>query len=189
MHTVRTRWGHGEKDKLELYEDGEFGTRPGRTRFRPGIDRYGPLWRCHIAPAKPNGPIPFDSNDKQWNLTDQYLFFICYWAHTDIYRVYIGSCPAWYRALRAHTVIACHSHRVITVCIPLPLKYVLPLWNMYCHSEICIAAPKYVLTLRNMYWHSEICIDTSTYVIQTACTRSQTITIQWNMSTAPRTGP
>ena len=22
------------------------------------------LWRCHIAPAKPNGPIPFDLNDK-----------------------------------------------------------------------------------------------------------------------------
>ena len=42
MHTVRTRRGHGEKDKLELYEDGEFGTRPGRTRYRPGIDRYGP---------------------------------------------------------------------------------------------------------------------------------------------------
>ena len=38
MHTVMTRWGHGEKDKLELYEDGEFGTRPGRTRNRPGID-------------------------------------------------------------------------------------------------------------------------------------------------------
>ena len=40
--TVRTRWGHGEKDKLELYEDGELGTRPARTRYRPGIDRYGP---------------------------------------------------------------------------------------------------------------------------------------------------
>ena len=23
------------------------------------------LWRCHIAPAKPNGPIPFDLNDKR----------------------------------------------------------------------------------------------------------------------------
>ena len=42
MHTVRTRLGHGENDKLELYEDGEFGTRPGRTRYGPGIDRYGP---------------------------------------------------------------------------------------------------------------------------------------------------
>ena len=34
---MRTRRGHGENDKLELYEDGEFGTRPGRTRYRPGI--------------------------------------------------------------------------------------------------------------------------------------------------------
>ena len=42
MHTVRTRSGHGENDKLELYEDREFGTRPGRTRYRLGIDRYGP---------------------------------------------------------------------------------------------------------------------------------------------------
>ena len=42
MHMVRTRWGHGENDKLELYEDGEFGTRPGRSRYGPGIDRYGP---------------------------------------------------------------------------------------------------------------------------------------------------
>ena len=32
MYTVRTRCGHGEKDKLELHGDGEFGTRPGRTR-------------------------------------------------------------------------------------------------------------------------------------------------------------
>ena len=28
MHTVRTRWGHGENDKLELYEDGEIGMCP-----------------------------------------------------------------------------------------------------------------------------------------------------------------
>ena len=44
MHTVRTRCGHGEndRDKLELYEDGEFGTRLGRTRYGLGIDRYGP---------------------------------------------------------------------------------------------------------------------------------------------------
>ena len=59
MHTVRTRWRHGENDKLELYEDEEFGTRQGRTRYRPGIDRYGPgdkwkkicLWEftaCHL---------------------------------------------------------------------------------------------------------------------------------------------
>ena len=40
---MRTRCGHGEKDKLELYGDGKFGTRPGRTRYRPGIDRYGPV--------------------------------------------------------------------------------------------------------------------------------------------------
>ena len=43
----------------------------------------------------------------------------------------------------------CH-HRVLTVCIPPPLKYVIPLWNMYCLSEICIATLKYVLPLQNM---------------------------------------
>ena len=37
--TVRT---HGEKDKIELYGDGEFGIRSGRIWYRPGIDRYGP---------------------------------------------------------------------------------------------------------------------------------------------------
>ena len=38
---MRTRFGHGENDKLELYEDGEFGNRLGRSLCRPGIDRYG----------------------------------------------------------------------------------------------------------------------------------------------------
>ena len=73
--------------------------------------------------AKPNGPIPFDLNDKRCNLTGQIVFSICHRAHTDLYRVYTGSCPTWYRTLRPHTVLACLSHRVITVCIPLPLKY------------------------------------------------------------------
>ena len=52
---------------------------------------------------------------------------------------------------------------------------------MYCCSEICIATLKYVLL------HQYIYIATPKYVIQTACTRSQTITIQYNMGTAPRT--
>ena len=25
-----------------IFQDGEFGTRPARTRYRPGVDRYGP---------------------------------------------------------------------------------------------------------------------------------------------------
>ena len=49
--------------KLELYEDGEFGTRPGRTRYRPGINWYGPgdkkktIWpvRLHRLSFKSNG--------------------------------------------------------------------------------------------------------------------------------------
>ena len=45
MHTVITRLEHDENDKLELYEDGEFGTRTGRTRYRPGIDRHGPGYK------------------------------------------------------------------------------------------------------------------------------------------------
>ena len=67
MHTVKTRWRHGENDKLELYEDEEFGTRQGRTRYRPGIDRYGPgdKWkknlpvRIHRLPfiSNGNGPV------------------------------------------------------------------------------------------------------------------------------------
>ena len=55
MHTVRTRWGHGENGKLELYEDGELGTRPGRTRYRHGIDRYD-KWKT-IWPVRPHGRV------------------------------------------------------------------------------------------------------------------------------------
>ena len=45
-----------------------------------------------MAPAKPNGPIPFYLNDKRWNLTGQILFYflIFHRAHTDLYRVYTG---------------------------------------------------------------------------------------------------
>ena len=75
MHTVMTQWGHGEKDKLELYEDGEFGTRPGRTRYRPGIDRYGPgdkiektIWpvRLHRLSFKSNGMGPLGLAGAMW---------------------------------------------------------------------------------------------------------------------------
>ena len=85
------------------------------------------------------------------------FFFICHRAHTNLCRVYTGFCPAWYRTLRPHTVLACRSRRVLTVCIPPPLKYVMLLWNMYCRSEICIAALKYVLLHQHIYFHSEIC--------------------------------
>ena len=78
------------------------------------------------------------------------VFFICYRAHTDLYRVYTGSCPAWYRTLRPRIVLACRSQRVLTVCIPPPLKYVMLLWNIYYCSEI------YILPLWNMYCRSEI---------------------------------
>ena len=81
------------------------------------------LWRCHIAPAKPNGPIPFDLNDKRCNLTGQIVFSICHRAHTDIYRVYTGSCPAWYRTLRPHTVLACISNRFLTVSSPCAYRF------------------------------------------------------------------
>ena len=80
-------------------------------------------WRCHIAPAKPNGPIPFDLNDKRCKLNGQIVFSICHRAHTDLYRVYTGSCPAWYRTLRPHTVLACLSHRVITVSSPCAYRF------------------------------------------------------------------
>ena len=47
--------------------------------------------------------------------------------------IYTGSIPspAWYRTLHPHTVLACRSHRVLTVCIPPPLKYVMLLWNIH----------------------------------------------------------
>ena len=115
------------------------------------------LWRRHIAPAKPNGPIPLDLNDKRWNFTGQIVFFICHRADTDLYRVYTRSCPAWYRTLHPHIVISCRSHRVLTACIPPPLKYVMLLWNIYFCSEIYIAALKYVLLHQNIYCYSEIC--------------------------------
>ena len=52
----RRRFAHGENDKLELYEDEEFSTRPGRTRYRPGI------WpgRFHRLSFKSNGMGPLD---------------------------------------------------------------------------------------------------------------------------------
>ena len=81
------------------------------------------LWRCHIAPAKPTRPIPFDLNDKRCNLTGQIVFSICHRAHTDLYRVYTGSCPAWYQTLHPHTVLACLSHRVITVSSPCAYRF------------------------------------------------------------------
>ena len=84
--------------------------------------------------------------------------------------MYTVSCPAWYRALRPHTVLACRYHRVLTVSLPCPRRV------HTASSEICIAALKYVLPLRNMYCHFEICIATPKYVIQVAFTRSQTIT-------------
>ena len=80
------------------------------------------LWRCHIAPAKPNGPIPLDLNDKRWNLTVQIVFYICHRAHTDL------SCPAWYRTLRPHTVLACFSHRVLTVSSPCTYRLLGKMW-------------------------------------------------------------
>ena len=40
-----------------------------------------------------------------------------------------------------------------------------------------------------MYCCTKIYISTPKYVIQTACTRSQTISIQYDMGTAPRTAP
>ena len=111
------------------------------------------LWRCHIAPAKPNGPIPFDLNDKRWNFTGQNWFFFPF--VTGPIPIYTGSIPgpytAWYRTLCPHIVLACRSHRVLTVCIPPPLKYAMLLWNInICCSEIYIAALKYVLPLWNI---------------------------------------
>jgi len=37
---------------------------------------------CHIAPAKPNGPIPFDLNDKRWKSLRPQIFYFCYIFHT-----------------------------------------------------------------------------------------------------------
>ena len=47
---VGTRWGHGENSKLLLYEDGELGTRPGRTRYWL-VELYGPSdkWENNLA--------------------------------------------------------------------------------------------------------------------------------------------
>ena len=45
------------------------------------------------------------------------LFFICHRVHTVLYRVYIRSSAAWYRAHRPHTIIA---YRFLAGCIPPP---------------------------------------------------------------------
>ena len=153
----------------------------------------GAVTLCRVAWTAPLRLLENNTVKNQPKISLAEMFFIRHQAHTDLYRVYTGSCPAWYRALRPHRIIACRSHRVLTLSSPCAhrllwnmqchseiyiaaLKYVLPLWNMYCHSEICIAALKYILPLWNMYCHSEICIATPKYVIQAACTRSQTIT-------------
>ena len=61
--------------------------------------------------------------------------------YQSIYRVYTVSCPAWYRTLRPHRVLACRHHRVYTASSEIcnvALRYVLH------------ATPKYVFPLRNM---------------------------------------
>ena len=84
------------------------------------------LWRCHIAPAKPNGPIPFDLNDKRCNLTSQIVFFsICHRAHTYLYRILPGLVPNSPSSYSSSLSFSPCPHRVLTVCIPPPLKYVM----------------------------------------------------------------
>ena len=46
------------------------------------------------------------------------------------------------------SVMRCSGMELITVSSPPPPPP--PAQNMYCRSEICIAAPKYILPLRNM---------------------------------------
>ena len=53
---------------------------------------------------------------------------------------------------------------ILYLCIATP-KYVLPLRNMYWHSEICIATPIYTLSLQNISFHSEICFATPKYAL------------------------
>ena len=80
-----------------------------------------------------------------------------------LYRILPGLVPSSPSSYSSSLSFAPCHHRVITVCIPPPLKYVIPLWNMYCRSEMCIDAPKYVLPLRNMFCHSEICYSGGMY--------------------------
>ena len=84
------------------------------------------LWRCHIAPAKPNGPIPFDLNDKRWNITGQIVvFFICHRAHTDLYRVLpdlVPNSPSSYSYSLSfspcpHRVYTAYSEICLFVCL------------------------------------------------------------------------
>ena len=99
----------------------------------------GAMWQLHnaavnIAPAKPNGPIPFDLNDKRCNLTGQIVFFYLspgpYRSIPGLYRVLPGlvpNSPSSYSSSLSFS--PCH-HRVHTAC-----------------SEICHVALNYILLL------------------------------------------
>ena len=81
-----------------------------------------------------------------------------------LYRVLPGLVPNSPSSYSSSLSFSPCPHRVLTVFILPPLKYVMLLWNIYCCSEIYIAALKYVLTLWNIiaapkyiYIYSEIC--------------------------------
>ena len=60
--TVCTRCGHGENDQLELYEDGELGTRPARTQSNSAGEIFTVLDRVFFlvdgeGPFMPHGRV------------------------------------------------------------------------------------------------------------------------------------
>ena len=105
---------------------------PGSHRVPPLVStrrKVLSVWRCHIAPAKPNGPIPFDLNDKRCNLTSQIVFFYLspgpYRYILGLYRVLHGLVPNSPSSYSSSLSFSPCPHRVLTVCIPPPLKYVM----------------------------------------------------------------
>ena len=92
--------------------------------------------------------------------------FICHCAHTDLYRVLPGlvlSSPSSYSSSLSFSPCPHSVHTASSEICNAALKYVMPLWNIYCHSGIWIATLKYVLPLQNMYCHSEICYPNGMY--------------------------
>ena len=95
------------------------------------------LWRCHIAPAKPNGPIPFDLNDK-YEISPAILFFSFV---TGPIPIYTGSIPGPARPGTELSVLMQFKLVVLAVFSPCPNHV------RTASSEICNAALKYVMVL------------------------------------------
>ena len=123
----------------------------------------GAVTLCRVAWTAPLRLLESNTAKNQPKISPAELFFYLspgpYRSIPDLYQVLPGlvpSSPSSYSSSLSFSPCPRRVHTTSSEICNAARKYVLPLWNMYCRFEICIATPK--------------------YVIQAACTRSQTIT-------------